>query len=88
MENENITITISVTEYKELIALKIRAEYEEKIRALEADIKELKENADYWFDQYCKRNRENDALQQVIDDLKERLSFYEPVKEGGEAENG
>lgn len=87
MENE-IFITVSLAEYKELLETKIRSEYEEKIRALEADAKGAAENTDYWFNQYCKRNHELDEAFQQIAALKDRLSFYEPVKEGGEAENG
>lgn len=87
MTNETF-ITVSLAEYKELLESKIKGEYEEKIRALEADAKGASENVDYWFNQYCKRNRELDEAMQQIAALKDRLSFYEPVKEGGEPENG
>lgn len=84
MEKETF-ITVSIAEYKELLELKIRAEYEDKIRALQDESKELRENVDYWFNQYCKRNSELDALQQVVAELKTELAEYKPAEKGGDA---
>lgn len=84
MEKETF-ITVSIAEYKELLEFKIRSEYEDKIRALQEESKELRENRDYWFNQYCKRNSELDALQQVVAELKTELAEYKPAEKGGDA---
>ena len=81
--NENITITIS--EYKELIEFKIRAEFETRINQLEAELKAKQDDSDFWYKQYCKCNSELDALQQVVAKLKTELAEYKPTEEGGDA---
>ena len=81
--NENITITIA--EYKELIEFKIRAEFAARITQLEAELKAKQEDSDFWYKQYCQRNSELDALQQVVAELKTELAEYKPAEEGGDA---
>ena len=84
MEKETF-ITVSIAEYKELLEFKIRAEYDNRIRELEIDLKNVRENGDYWYEQYRKRNAEVDALQQVVAELKTELAEYKPAEEGGDA---
>lgn len=77
MENETF-ITISTAEYKELLETKIRAEYDLKIKELEAQSKERGEQANYWFDRFCK-------VEKALNDANAEISA---LKNGGEAENG
>ena len=81
--NENITITIS--EYKELIEFKIRAEFAAQITQLEAELQTKKDDSEFWYKQYCKRNGELDELQQVVAELKAELAEYKPTEEGSDA---
>lgn len=87
MNNETF-ITVSLAEYKELLELKIRSEYELKIKDLEAESKDNSEQANYWFERFCKLEKALNEANSENTALKDRLSFYEPVKKEGEAENG
>lgn len=82
MNNENLNnetfITVSLAEYKELLETKIRAEYDLKIKELEAQSKENIEQANYWFDRFCK-------VEKALNDANAEISA---LKKAGEAENG
>ena len=77
MNNETF-ITVSLAEYKELLETKIRAEYDLKIKELEAQSKERAEQANYWFDRFCK-------VEKALNDANAEISA---LKNGGEAGNG
>ena len=77
MNNETF-ITVSLAEYKELLETKIRAEYDLKIKELEAQSKERAEQANYWFDRFCK-------VEKALNDANAEISV---LKKAGVAENG
>ena len=79
--NNEITVTLTLEEYKDLVVAKTRLDFEARIVELEKLLEAERENSTYWYD----RAKE---LGKAVNDMKDKLSFYEPVKEGGEAENG
>lgn len=74
MANE---ITISVEEYKELVELKIRAEYVKEIenlklelQAKDEEISHRQDSINYWFDEYQEEKKAKLALMEELDALK------------------
>ena len=76
--NNEVFITVSLAEYKELLETKIRAEQDLKIKDLEAQSKERGEQANYWFDRFCK-------VEKALNDANAEISA---LKNEGVAENG
>jgi len=77
MNNETF-ITVSLAEYKELLETKIRAEYDLKIKELEAQSKENAEQANYWFERFCK-------IEKALNDANGEIAA---LKKGCDAKNG
>ena len=77
MDNETF-ITVSIAEYKELLETKIRTAQDLRIKELEAKSKENAEQANYWFDRFCK-------VEKALNDANAEISA---LKKAGEVENG
>lgn len=54
-------ITVSLEEYKELLELKIRKEFEEKLREIEKDRDEWISVSRYWSDRYEELKKEKEV---------------------------
>lgn len=54
-------ITVSLEEYKELLEIKIRKEFEEKLREIEKDRDEWISVSRYWSDRYEELKKEKEA---------------------------
>lgn len=76
--NENITLTISIEEYKELLIAKTRLEFEARVSELEKLLEAERESSSYWY------NRATE-LGKAVNEFKEKLAAYEPKEEGGDA---
>ena len=79
------TVTISASEYRELIVASVKATYAEQIEGLRAEFAEereklkaeIKEEHDcnmFWWKKSCEKDEE-------IKSLKEELAFYKPAEE-------
>ena len=55
-------ITVSLEEYKELLEIKIRKEFEEKLREIEKDRDEWISVSRYWSDRYKELKKEKEVV--------------------------
>lgn len=74
LNDKEITVTVTIEQYKKFIEATVFAEKQAMIDELQAALDKERADKEYWVDYWAKESKRRRELQATVDDLRKQLS--------------